>query len=31
MPKQIIYLKEASSYDDMLKKEYNKMTIFLKS
>ena len=30
MPKQIIYLKEASSYDDMLKKEYNKMTIFFK-
>lgn len=30
MPKQIIYLKETSSYDDILKKEHNKLPIFFK-
>ena len=30
MSKQIIYLKEVNSYDDVLKKEHNKMPLFLK-
>lgn len=30
MAKQIIYLKETSSYDDILKKEHNKLPLFLK-
>lgn len=30
MEKQIIYLKEMSSYDDILKKEYNKIPLFFK-
>ena len=30
MSKRIIYLKEVYSYDDILKKEYKKMPLFLK-
>ena len=30
MNKKIIYLKEVNSYNDILKKEYNKMPVFLK-
>lgn len=30
MAKQIIYLKETSSYDDILKKEHNKLPLFFK-
>jgi len=30
MSKQVIYLKEANSYQDLLKKEYKKVPIFFK-
>ena len=30
MSKQVVYIKEASSYDDILKKEHKKMPLFLK-